>query len=79
MTAGGLAVYTIGARSVPAAIIALLSLIEVVLGPTWVWIVLDEVPHTVTIVGGALVLSAIAGQALIGMTGRRGQAAQQQA
>lgn len=79
MTATGLALYTLGARSVPAAIIALLSLIEVVLGPIWVWIVLDEVPHTVTVVGGAMVLLAIAGQSLVGMTSRPGRPVEQQA
>lgn len=73
MTAGSLALFTIGARSVPAAILALLSLIEVVLQPMWVWIVLDEVPHAVTMIGGAILLAAIAGQAAAGMATRRGR------
>ncbi|MEM7443943.1 MAG: DMT family transporter [Pseudomonadota bacterium] len=71
MTAVGLTVYALGARSVPAAILALLALIEVVLAPVWVWIVLGEVPHTVTLIGGAVVLSAIVGQSVFGIARRR--------
>jgi len=79
MTAGGLAVFTLGARSVPAAILALLSLVEVVLQPIWVWIFLDEVPHTITVVGGSILLAAIAGQAIVGMFGRGDRTVEQRA
>ena len=50
-----------------------LTLIEVVLQPMWVWIVLDEVPHAITMIGGAILLAAIAGQAVAGMATRRGR------
>lgn len=59
----GLIIFTRGARYLPAAEITLLSLTEIVLGPLWVWLVIREVPGILTIVGGAIVLSAIAGQA----------------
>jgi len=63
----GLAVYTLGSKSVPAAELALLSLTEVILGPVWVWIVLDETVDFYTLMGGAVVLTAIAANALTGL------------
>jgi drug/metabolite transporter (DMT)-like permease len=55
----GLALMTIGARLIPAAQTALISLLEVVLGPLWVWIAYNEQPNTVTLVGGAIVVCGI--------------------
>lgn len=55
----GLALLTVGARLIPAAQVALISLIEVVLGPLWVWIALSEQPDTATLAGGAVVITAI--------------------
>jgi len=63
----GLAVYTIGSKVVPAAELALLSMSEVVLGPFWVWIVLGETVAPYTLMGGAVLLSALAGNALSGI------------
>ena len=40
----GLALLSIGARLIPAAEIATITLLEVVLGPLWVWIVVSERP-----------------------------------
>ena len=37
----------------------LITLLEVVLGPLWVWLALDERPSTLTLVGGAIVIVAI--------------------
>ena len=34
-------------------------LLEVVLGPLWVWLALDERPTTITLIGGAIVIVAI--------------------
>ena len=59
----GLVLFTHGAKYLPAAEITLLSLTEIVLGPVWVWLVIREVPGILTVIGGAVVLSAIAGQA----------------
>ncbi len=59
----GLVIFTHGSRYLPAGEITLLSLTEIVLGPIWVWIVIQEVPSLLTLVGGSIVLSAIAGQA----------------
>ncbi|MDA1100869.1 MAG: DMT family transporter [Proteobacteria bacterium] len=63
----GMVFYTIGARAVPAAELALLSMIEVVLGPLWVWLFLDEVADVFTLLGGGVLLAAIAGNALSGL------------
>jgi drug/metabolite transporter (DMT)-like permease len=63
----GLTVYTLGSRSVPAAELALLSMTEVMLGPFWVWLFLGETAGFYTLAGGALLLGAIAGNALSGL------------
>jgi drug/metabolite transporter (DMT)-like permease len=59
----GLALLTIGARLIPAAQVALITLLEVVLGPLWVWIASGEQPDTATLAGGAVVIAAIVIQA----------------
>jgi drug/metabolite transporter (DMT)-like permease len=55
----GFALLTVGARLIPAAQVGLITLLEVVLGPIWVWLALDERPSTMTLVGGAIVIAAI--------------------
>jgi drug/metabolite transporter (DMT)-like permease len=55
----GLVFLTIGARLIPAAEVALITLLEIVLGPLWVWIALSERPSAATLVGGAIVLGAV--------------------
>ena len=62
----GLILYTLGSRSLPAAELALLSLAEVLLGPLWVWLFLNETASLNTLVGGAVLLIAIAGNAVSG-------------
>ena len=69
--AAGLVCYTIGARHLPAAELLLLSMIELALAPIWVWIAVDEVPSGLTLAGGAVIMSAIAFQALSGARRRR--------
>jgi drug/metabolite transporter (DMT)-like permease len=59
----GLTFLTIGARLLPAAEVALLSLLELVLGPLWVWLAYAERPNTATLVGGAVISAAIVVQA----------------
>jgi drug/metabolite transporter (DMT)-like permease len=55
----GFALLTVGARLIPAAQVGLITLLEVVLGPLWVWLALDERPGSLTLVGGAIVIAAI--------------------
>ena len=63
----GLTVFTIGSKVVPAAELALLSMTEVVLGPLWVWLFLGESASFYTLLGGAVLMLAIAGNALSGL------------
>ncbi len=60
----GLVFLTIGARLIPAAQVALITLLEVVLGPLWVWLALAERPDAATLAGGAVVIAAIVIQTL---------------
>jgi drug/metabolite transporter (DMT)-like permease len=59
----GLVLLTIGARLIPAAEVALITLLEIVLGPLWVWIFLGEQPSASTLAGGVIVLGAVGIQA----------------
>ena len=62
----GLIFLTIGARLIPAAEVALITLLEIVLGPLWVWLVQSEQPSVATLAGGAIVLGAVTLQARAG-------------
>jgi drug/metabolite transporter (DMT)-like permease len=66
----GLAIYTVGSRVVAAAELGLLSMVEVMLAPIWVWLFLDEGASTATLIGGAILLVAIAFNAATGMRHR---------
>ena len=55
----GFVLLTIGARLIPAGQVALITLLEIVLGPLWVWLFLAERPSASTLVGGAIVLGAV--------------------
>jgi len=63
----GLVVYTIGSRVVPAGELALLSMTEVLLGPLWVWIFIGETVSFYTLLGGSVLMLAIAGNAISGL------------
>lgn len=51
-------------RSLLAPELALLGLLEVVLGPLWAWLGAGEAPAAATLTGGALVIAALAGNEL---------------
>lgn len=61
----GMILFTRGSRRVPAAQLVLLTLVEPMLGPVWAWLVVGEVPAAATVVGGGVILSAIAVQVLL--------------
>jgi drug/metabolite transporter (DMT)-like permease len=50
---------SLGARLIPAADVALITQLENVLGPLWVWLAGIERPPAATIVGGAIVICAV--------------------
>ena len=51
---------TLGPRTLPAPEVALLMLLETVLGPLWVWLVIDEAPSDTVFMGGIVVIAAVA-------------------
>jgi drug/metabolite transporter (DMT)-like permease len=55
----GLALFATGARAVPAAVTALIGTAEPVLGPLWVWLIHNEIPSRLTLVGGSIVVLAL--------------------
>ena len=59
----GFIFLTIGGRLIPAGEVALITLLEIVLGPIWVWVFLSEGPGAATLAGGAIVLGAVLLQA----------------
>jgi len=67
----GLAFLTIGARLIPPAQVAIISLLEVVLGPLWVWLAYDERPSAATFAGGVIVVAAVVVQAVGSAPGKQ--------
>ena len=51
---------TIAPRFIPAAEVNLFFLLETIIGPIWVWLVIQEQPSVETIQGGAVIITAIA-------------------
>ena len=58
------AVFIFASRHVVAAELTLFMLLEFALGPVWVWLFINEIPSRWTLVGGVLVISALAGRSL---------------
>jgi drug/metabolite transporter (DMT)-like permease len=62
-----------GARDVPAVHMAILTMLDVVLGPLWVWLALGESLTPPAIGGGLLIITAVvASAAQRGRTATRG-------
>ena len=60
--ASGLILYSLGAKYLPAAELALLSLMEVVGGVLWVWLPIfgiNETPSLTVIIGGVVITFAV--------------------
>jgi drug/metabolite transporter, DME family len=56
----GLALITFSARWLTASEVSLISMLEFVLAPLWVWLYLNEVPTQLSLLGGAFVLGSVA-------------------
>jgi len=65
------ALIGMGPRWLPAAEVGLLMLLEAVLGPLWAWIGIGQVPTGQTLLGGAIILGALAVNAAAGMAAER--------
>lgn len=63
----GLVLFTAGTRTVPAAQAVVIGLLEMVLGPLWVWLAFAESPGVLGLTGGLIVLFAVAANALAGV------------
>lgn len=55
----GLAIFSVGAARAPATDVALLSMLEPIMGPIWVWIFMDEYPGVPALIGGSAVFAAL--------------------
>ena len=62
----GVILYTVGSKILPTVELTLLSLTEVILGPIWVFLFRNETVSIKTLIGGAIVLLAITGNARAG-------------
>jgi drug/metabolite transporter (DMT)-like permease len=63
-----------GPRYLPAPEVGLLMLLETILGPLWVWLVLQEAPATASLVGGAIIVLTLATNAWLGLQEQRRRA-----
>jgi drug/metabolite transporter (DMT)-like permease len=61
----GFLLFMAGARLLPAAETPLIGMLETVLGPIWVWLVLNERPDTAALAGGALILTALVANTVV--------------
>ena len=55
----GITLVTLAAPIIPSAEVSILVLLESVLGPVWVWILLEEVPSKGELIGGGIILSSV--------------------
>lgn len=61
------ALITLAPRLLPAPEVSLTLLLETLLGPFWVWLVVNEEPTMATIIGGTLILGTLITHTLISM------------
>lgn len=57
--------FIIASRHLAAAEVTLIMLLEFALGPIWVWLFIDEIPTRWTLIGGAVVITAVAVRAIL--------------
>ena len=60
----------ISARVLTAPEVSLLALLEVIFGILWAWLGANEIPTTEVLIGGALVIGALAGNEVLGWRNR---------
>lgn len=62
--AGGVGLLQIGPRYLPAPEVSMITMLEIVVGPLLVWLVMGENPGRATLIGGGIILVAIAAHAI---------------
>ena len=61
--------FIYASRHLAAAEVTLFMLLEFALGPVWVWLVVNEQPSRWTIIGGMLIILAVAVRAVVELVG----------
>lgn len=56
----GFGLLAVAPRFIPAPEVGLITLLEAILGPFWVWLALGEQPGVRTLIGGTIVIGALA-------------------
>jgi len=69
-SAVGIALFTLGARLIPAVETALIGALDAPLAPVWVWLAFSETPGRNTILDGFLVLGAVLANISLGARSR---------
>ena len=64
IVASGIVLMAIAAQRIPASEIALITLLQIVLGPLLVWLAYREQPPAGTLIGGAVIMAAVVVQAV---------------
>lgn len=63
----GFGLLAVAPRYIPAAEVGLITLLETILGPFWVWLVIAEQPNAQAIVGGSIVIGVLAVNSYLGL------------
>ena len=58
-----LVLFIAGSKHVPAAELTLLTMLEVILSPIWVWFLFNEYPGNWTLIGGSIIMLGVVVQA----------------
>jgi drug/metabolite transporter (DMT)-like permease len=58
-TAAAYSLFLLGGRHVPSGEAGFIGLIDVILGPLWVWLLFNENPGQAALIGGTIVLAAV--------------------
>lgn len=62
---------TLAPRHIPSPEVSLIMQLEAILGPLWVWLVVNEVPASATFVGGAIVLATLTVHSILSIRAHR--------
>jgi drug/metabolite transporter (DMT)-like permease len=61
---------SLGTRYIPAPHVTLIMMLEMILGPLWVWFILGEIPPYITVLGGVLILVTVVGHSYVSAASR---------
>lgn len=71
LSGGANTLFMLAAKHLAAAELTLFTLLEIALGPIWVWLFIAETPSASTALGGAIVIGAVLVRALIELRRKR--------